>query len=300
VIVVDTNTIDEQGEKMSNKKKKKKAKAAAAAAAAAAANGVAPPSMNNGGAWSAGGVQQSPSMMGGGMPGYVPPPQPQAAPAKPKEWTPAQYGGYVPPAGGGGGQVLIKSVNGKVVITPVPGTGATPITTLPTTTNTNTNTKKQSAPVTQPKVTQAPAAKKPLGPIARPTPPPSNGSTAPTMNGLGDHAPVLNGNKNMCNGNNNNENQAPFEDPCVNGNNTSAEEENKKNNNKKNKKKRNPEDKLDDFNSIFAPRSVDCGDMDAADREIEQFKLFCRDSVPVQNRTKVSFDVRNIAFKKKM
>ena len=25
------------------------------------------------------------------------------APAKPKEWTPAQYGGYVPPAGGGGG-----------------------------------------------------------------------------------------------------------------------------------------------------------------------------------------------------
>ena len=52
--------------------------------------------------------------------------------------------------------------------------------------------------------------------------------------------------------------------------------------------------------SIFAPRSVDCGDMDAADREIEQFKLFCRDSVPVQNRTKVSFDVRNIAFKKKM
>jgi len=297
VIVVDTNTIDEQGEKMSNKKKKKKAKAAAAAAAAA--NGVAPhPPMNNGGVWGAGGVQQPHGMMGGGMPGYVPPPQPQAAPTKPKEWTPAQYGGYVPPAGGGGGQVLIKSVNGKVVITPVPGTGATPITTLPTTANTN--TKKQSAPVTQPKVTQAPAAKKPLGPIARPTPPPSNGGSAPTMNGLGDHAPVLNGNKNMVNGNNNNENQAPFDDPCVNGNNISAEEDNKKNNNKKNKKKRNPEDKLDDLNSIFAPRSVDCGDMDAADREIEQFKLFCRDSVPVQNRTKVSFDVRNIAFKKKM
>ena len=51
--------------------------------------------------------------------------------------------------------------------------------------------------------------------------------------------------------------------------------------------------------SIFAPRSEDCGEMDPADREIEQFKLFCRDSVPVQNRTKVSFDVRNIAFKKK-
>jgi len=52
--------------------------------------------------------------------------------------------------------------------------------------------------------------------------------------------------------------------------------------------------------SIFDPRNMDCGEMDAADREIEQFKLFCRDSVPVQNRTKVSFDVRNIAFKKKM
>ena len=51
--------------------------------------------------------------------------------------------------------------------------------------------------------------------------------------------------------------------------------------------------------SIFAPRSEDVGEMDPADREIEQFKLFCRDSVPVQNRTKVSFDVRNIAFKKK-
>ena len=52
--------------------------------------------------------------------------------------------------------------------------------------------------------------------------------------------------------------------------------------------------------SIFDPRNMDCGEMDAADREIEQFKLFCRDSVPVQNRTKVSFDVRNIAFKKKL
>ena len=49
----------------------------------------------------------------------------------------------------------------------------------------------------------------------------------------------------------------------------------------------------------LSPRSEDCGDLDPADREIEQFKLFCRDSVPVQNRTKVSFDVRNIAFKKK-
>ena len=41
------------------------------------------------------------------------------------------------------------------------------------------------------------------------------------------------------------------------------------------------------------------GDMDAADREIEQFKQFCFNSVPVQNRAKVNFDVKNIAFKKK-
>jgi len=289
VIVVDTNTSE--GEKLSKKQKKKKK-------AAAASEGVSPAGpMQGGGMWGGGGAQQPPAMMGG-MPGYAAPPQPQAAPAKPKEWTPAQYGGYVPPVGGGGGQVLIKSVNGKVVITPVPGTGAAPVSTQTASTSSTTTAKKQSAPASQPKVTQAqPSAKKPLGPIARPTPPPSNGAL--TTNGMGDHAPVVNGNKNFCNGNNNNENQAPSEDPCVNGNNTSADEDNKKNN-KKNKKKRNPDDKLDDLNSIFAPRSVDCGDMDAADREIEQFKLFCRDSVPSQNRTKVSFDVRNIAFKKKM
>jgi len=319
VIVVDTNTI-EGGEKTS-KKKKKKGKNTTEANAVSSGVGHAVPSAN---LWGGGGVgpgqfsQASmgmPGMMGGGgmnhgLPSYNPPaPQPApAAPAKPKEWTPAQYGGYVPPEGGGGGQVLIKSVNGKVVITPVPGTGTNPP--LSSTTNTSSNSnpapasKKQASTINQTKVTQAqPAPKKPLGPVARPTPPPTSSVPAapPVSNGLGDgdHAPAVNGNKNICNGNNNNENQAPSDDNCMNGNNISADEDNKKNN-KKNKKKRNPDDKLDDLNSIFAPRSVDCGDMDAADREIEQFKLFCRDSVPVQNRTKVSFDVRNIAFKKKM
>merc|ERR1719427_2242971 len=100
-------------------------------------------------------------------------PQPGA-----REWTPAQYGGYVPPADGkGGGQVLIKSVNGKVVITPVPGTGPNPTPT--STTNTSSSTtpaaKKQPASTNQAKVTQAQApSKKPLGPIASPTPPPTN------------------------------------------------------------------------------------------------------------------------------
>ena len=53
--------------------------------------------------------------------------------------------------------------------------------------------------------------------------------------------------------------------------------------------------------SIFAPKDgLDLnGDMDATDREIEQFKQFCFNSVPIQNRAKVNFDVKNIAFKKK-
>merc|ERR1712059_134099 len=95
----------------------------------------------------------------------------------------------------------------------------------------------------------------------------------------------MNGTTNGLNGNNNIENQAPTEE----------EKKNKKNN----KKKRNPDEKLEEINSIFAPRESDCPDMDPADREIEQFKQFCLDSRPAQNRAKVSFDVRNIAFKKK-
>jgi hypothetical protein len=39
--------------------------------------------------------------------------------------------------------------------------------------------------------------------------------------------------------------------------------------------------------------------MDDAEREIEAFKRFCFDSVPLQQKTKVNFDVKNIAFKKK-
>merc|ERR1719430_2451408 len=105
VIVVDTNSLDEK-EKVSKKAKKKAAKKAAEAASQAA-----PPSP-----WGAATGPQHNPIQGIGMGGMAQ--QHQQAPAKPKEWTPAQYGGYVPPAGGGGGgQVLIKSVNGKVVIT---------------------------------------------------------------------------------------------------------------------------------------------------------------------------------------
>jgi len=71
---------------------------------------------------------------------------------------------------------------------------------------------------------------------------------------------------------------------------------------KKNRKKRkNAEDKFEEINSIFAPRDgLDLNsDMDPTDREIEQFKRYCFNNVPLENRTKVSFDVKNIAFKKK-
>merc|ERR1719452_134690 len=199
-----------------------------------------------------------------------------------------------------GGGMMAPGMPSYAAPTPIPPPTNTPN----TSSNATTAPKKQPTTTNnQAKVTQTQQSnntKKPLGPIARPTPPPSNTLPAPVTNGLGDHAPAVNGNKNFMNGNNNNENQAPSEDSCVNGNNTSAETDDNKKINKKNKKKRNPDDKLDDLNSIFAPRSVDCGGVDAADREIEQFKLFCRDSVPGQNRAKVNFDVRNIAFKKKM
>merc|ERR1712027_254146 len=59
-----------------------------------------------------------PGMFGGQPPMFGMPPQQPPAPAAPPAATkPSQFGGYVPPADGkGGGQVLIKSVNGKVVI----------------------------------------------------------------------------------------------------------------------------------------------------------------------------------------
>ena len=87
----------------------------------------------------------------------APPPPASTAGAGPpasKEWTPSKYGGYTPPAsGGGGGQVLIKSVNGKVVITPVPGTGNNP----PLTSASATTVSVPASPTVNGRLPQAPA-----------------------------------------------------------------------------------------------------------------------------------------------
>merc|ERR1719245_729488 len=208
-------------------------------------------------------------------PAYAPPPPPPAAnPSKPKEWTPAQYGGYVPPADGkGGGQVLIKSVNGKVVITPIPGTGDNP---------------PLSSSSSTPASNTAPDVKKTTPVVAPAVKPPSAASADKKQAFVAKTNGCVNGDNVISNGNNNNE--VAKENISMNGNNI------KENQVKKAGKQKSPE--MEDLNSIFDPRNSD--EMDAADREIEQFKMFCRDSVPVQNRTKISFDVKNIAFKKKM
>merc|ERR550519_1474876 len=344
----------------------------------------------------------------GGNPGFgYQPPAPKPEPKK-NEWTPAQYGGYTPPASGGSGQVLIKSVNGKVVITPVPGTGNNPpATTAPSATAPPPNrapghtSVKPSNPVAQqpPKPSPAPArssavpqpqltaARKivmrpnatnaPAPPAARPTPasqPPSGvlrpavpqpgGAPAPSgqlnpslrpvfhpptvvttsaprpaapnmvkltnnqqqpigtrpampgdaanqvlVNGKQPAVPRLAGGDTKVNNismkDNKEEEVETNENIPTNGINgvLNSEEDINNKNKKKIKKKRNgnTEERMEEINSIFAPKDgLDLnGGVGAADREIEQFKQFCFNSVPVQNRAKVNFDVKNIAFKKK-
>jgi len=336
----------------------------------------------------------------GGYGGYQPqPPAPKPEPRK-SEWTPAQYGGYTPPASGGGsGRVLIKSVNGKVVITPVPDSGApaqpaannppppqaqpnkrppaarkpTPVNpapqpprpapvpapvrqqapppqltaarkiikrpNLPSTSpgaapSTNLIKPTPQAAVPQssvpPVATLAPAATTLTAAPAQPIAPhptavlapigsrPSDNKPAsnilvngkqPSVNGKNgccNHADVKTNDNNKINssGSQNEENEGNENIPACGINGVlNGEEDSAAKNKKKSKKKRsgNPEERMDEINSIFAPKDgLDLnGGVDAADREIEQFKQFCFNSVPVQNRAKVNFDVKNIAFKKK-
>jgi len=305
VIVVDTNNIDEKSSGKNKKKNKKKDVSSASQSVPPPASMVNQPPAQP--MWGQPPLP-SPGMFQGLRPSFpmasqqppapAPVPTPTPAANKPKDWTPAQYGGYVPPADGkGGGQVLIKSVNGKVVITPIPGTGDNPpLSTAGTTPVTPTTTAKKATPaptvkpaVSQPAAPQPPVKKAPApvpAPVPAPTPVPVTTNKTLT-NGT---TPAMNGNSVNSNGDNNNQSGKENDVSVMNGNNDEVS--------KKINKHKSPE--LEDLNSIFDPRSMDCGGMDAADREIEQFKLFCRDSVPLQNRTKVSFDVRNIAFKKKM
>ena len=54
--------------------------------------------------------------------------------------------------------------------------------------------------------------------------------------------------------------------------------------------------------SVFAPKDIDLEndhEMDEDEREIEAFKRFCFNSVPLQEKPKVNFDMKSISLKKK-
>eukprot|EP00088_Acartia_fossae_P042941 TRINITY_DN4518_c0_g1_i9.p1 TRINITY_DN4518_c0_g1~~TRINITY_DN4518_c0_g1_i9.p1 ORF type:complete len:258 (-),score=78.03 TRINITY_DN4518_c0_g1_i9:298-963(-) len=53
---------------------------------------------------------------------------------------------------------------------------------------------------------------------------------------------------------------------------------------------------FEEIDSIFAPKSgiLDEPSLDEEDRELEEFKQFCYNSVPRQNRTKINFDMKDI------
>ena len=53
---------------------------------------------------------------------------------------------------------------------------------------------------------------------------------------------------------------------------------------------------------VFEPKNIEDlenGDFDDDEKEIEAFKRFCLNSIPLPQKTKVNIDVKNIAFKKK-
>jgi len=52
---------------------------------------------------------------------------------------------------------------------------------------------------------------------------------------------------------------------------------------------------------IFAPKDIDLENVEIDDneREVEAFKRFCFNSVPVTQKAKVNIDLKNLALKKK-
>jgi len=221
VIMVDTNSLPtrEEEEKAEAEKQKKKKKGKSPVDSSA-------PSTANTANYPVGGIEYTPGK-----------PLPAAV------------------AAGGSGQVLIKSVNGRVVITPV-AEPSPPQAANTAATQFSQVTGNDLAPELSDKLHIS--------------------QKLPTTNGQ--QMAVVNGNG---------------ASPDAAGD---SDEANKK---KKKKKKKNSQDNLSEINSVFAPREgVDLsGDMDAADREIEQFKQFCLNSVLLQNRTKVNLDIKSIKKK---
>merc|ERR1712062_356388 len=70
---------------------------------------------------------------------------------------------------------------------------------------------------------------------------------------------------------------------------------------RKRSKKNSIGDNFEDLNSVFVPKDIDLenGEMDDDEREIEAFKRFCFNSVPLQEKPKVNFDMKSISLKKK-
>ncbi|KAG8233398.1 hypothetical protein J437_LFUL013178 [Ladona fulva] len=74
---------------------------------------------------------------------------------------------------------------------------------------------------------------------------------------------------------------------------------------KKKKKKKGQNGQLDDWNSVdsvFAPKEdidLENGDIDDDERELEAFKRFCFNSVPLERKEKVHLNIKDIVLKKK-
>jgi len=51
--------------------------------------------------------------------------------------------------------------------------------------------------------------------------------------------------------------------------------------------------------AIFAPKDIDLenGEIDDSEREVEAFKRFCFNSVPVTQKAKVNINLKNFALK---
>uniref|UniRef100_A0A0K2UTT1 FAM193 C-terminal domain-containing protein n=1 Tax=Lepeophtheirus salmonis TaxID=72036 RepID=A0A0K2UTT1_LEPSM len=286
VIVVDTSTLTtreeeeaEKNNKKSSKKKNKKSSANNSNNLSSSPSVVIPP------------MQQPQTLVNNNFPGFLQPEMP------PPTTTSASSNHEDNISSSSGPQVLIKNINGQVVITPVPGTGATPDS-IPAKLNGNSNNNNS---------TSSSAQSNSNNNIS------SSNKKSKNKGGKENHAKVvlLKNNANMSTTNPVNGHLLSSSEEILSnghhhhGNNqvTSDAEDTlgQKKKSRKSKKKNSIGENIDEINSIFAPKDIDLenGEIDDDEREIEAFKRFCFNSVPLQQKTKVNFDVKNIAFKKK-